>query len=254
MVKKLLLSASVASALFVMASATVAADEKADLLRQQLASTGILDGQEPSSIKPSAMSDVYEITVNGQVLYGRSEGNNLFVGQMVDVKAETANNKKRLEKEKADRLARKKIMEDYGTDKSIVFKADNEKHVISVFTATDCPYCRRFHKEVPALNKAGVTVQYYMYPFRGLGTAGHKKAVSVWCSDDRNAALTKAKSGQSIEDKTCDNPVEEQFALGRKVGVTGTPTAVLSSGELMSPGGMKAAQIVAILDKKEPKK
>lgn len=254
MVKKLLLSASITTALLVMANVTVAADEKADQLKQQLASTGILDGQEPSSIEPSAMSDVYKIVVNGQVLYGRSEGNNLFIGQMVDVKAETAANKARVEKEKAEQVARKKTMEDYGTDKSIVFKADNEKHVISVFTATDCPYCRRFHKEVPALNKAGVTVQYYMYPFRGLGTSGHKTAVSVWCSDDKKAALTKAKSGQTLEAKTCDNPVEEQFALGQKIGVRGTPTAVLSSGELMSPGGMKADQIVAILDKKEPKK
>ena len=248
MIKKLLLSASISAALLVMATTTVTADPKVDTLKEQLSSTGILDGQVPSSIKESAMKGVYEIIVNGQVLHAKSEGNNLFIGQMLDVKAETASYQTHKEKQKAAKLARKQAMDNYGTDKSIIFKADNEKYVISVFTAMDCPYCMKLHKEVPALNKAGVTVQYYSYPFRGLKTSGYQEAVNVWCSDDKKAALTRATSRQSVEEKTCDNPVKEQFALGRSIGVSGTPTAVLSTGELMSPGGKKAPQIVAMIE------
>ena len=43
------------------------------------------------------------------------------------------------------------------------------------------------------------------------------------------------RPGKTIPAKTCDNPVDEHMALGRKVGISGTPAIMLESGEII-PG------------------
>ena len=65
--------------------------------------------------------------------------------------------------------------------------------------------------------------------------------------DDQQAALTDAKSGAEPEPKQCDNPIEEQYILGREVGVTGTP-ALLTSDGMLIPGYMPPAQLRMRLD------
>ena len=42
--------------------------------------------------------------------------------------------------------------------------------------------------------------------------------MAVWCADDRRDALTKAKRGENVERKTCDNPVKAEYELGQKLG------------------------------------
>ena len=51
--------------------------------------------------------------------------------------------------------------------KMIVYKAANEKYVITVFTDISCPYCQNCIK-VPELNKQGVTVRYLAFPRNGV--------------------------------------------------------------------------------------
>ena len=68
------------------------------------------------------------------------------------------------------------------------------------------------------------------------------KAVAVWCADDRLEAMTYAKAGGDPGAKTCSNPVEAHLALGRKLGLRGTPFSVTDTGETingyMPPEGM----------------
>lgn len=42
--------------------------------------------------------------------------------------------------------------------------------------------------------------------------------------------MTKAKRGETIELKSCDNPVKTEYELGQKLGVRGTPSIILESG------------------------
>jgi thiol:disulfide interchange protein DsbC len=71
---------------------------------------------------------------------------------------------------------------------------------------------------------------------------------SVWCSepDQRAENLTRVKNGESIAALACDSPVMDQFELGQKVGVTGTPALVLEDGSLV-PGYMPAARLAQML-------
>ena len=108
-----------------------------------------------------------------------------------------------------------------------------EKTTLTVFTDIDCGYCRKFHQEIPELNELGISVNYMAFPRAGVGSNSLDKYVSVWCADDQQDSMSRAKQRQAVSSKTCANPVEEQYLLGRQLGVNSTPNLVTSTGELI---------------------
>jgi thiol:disulfide interchange protein DsbC len=118
---------------------------------------------------------------------------------------------------------------------------------VTVFTDIDCGYCRRLHTQMADYNNAGISVEYLFFPRAGLGSESFTKAVSVWCAANRNEALTHAKNGDAIENKTCDNPITEEFELGRKIGIAGTPAVIADDGTQIG-GYLTPEQMVARLD------
>ena len=118
----------------------------------------------------------------------------------------------------------------------IVFSPKGEvKHRLLVFTDIDCGYCRRLHSEIEQLQENGVEVRYAAFPRAGIGSDSYNKYVSVYCAKDQNETMTLAKQGETPEVATCDNPVADQYKLGQKLGITGTPTLIFEDGE-MQPG------------------
>jgi thiol:disulfide interchange protein DsbC len=99
-------------------------------------------------------------------------------------------------------------------------------------------------------NEQGIAIHYMAFPRAGIGSDSYDKFVSVWCSDDKKEALTLAKNGTDPVPKTCQNPVADQYELGREVGVTGTPAMLTSDGTLM-PGYMPPAKLREWLDSLE---
>lgn len=129
-----------------------------------------------------------------------------------------------------------------------VFSPDGEvKASVTVFTDVDCGFCRKFHQEVPALNEMGIEVRYLAYPRAGVQSASYNKLVSAWCADDRQTALTRLKAGQSIPPRTCSNPVSEQYLLGQRAGISGTPAVITASGEIVG-GYVPAEQLATVLE------
>jgi thiol:disulfide interchange protein DsbC len=92
----------------------------------------------------------------------------------------------------------------------------------------------------------GITIQYIFFPRTGKDTESYKKAVSVWCADDRKAALTATKKGETIKAKTCNNPVDEHMKLAGEFAVNGTPTIVSEKGTVY-PGYLPAKQLAEML-------
>ena len=105
---------------------------------------------------------------------------------------------------------------------------------------------------MPEINAKGITVEYLMFPRAGLKSESYEKAVSMWCSDDPQQAMTDAKARREIPAKTCENPVATQYNLGQEVGVTGTPALVTKTGKLI-PGYMPADRLAAMLDAEDQK-
>ena len=117
---------------------------------------------------------------------------------------------------------------------------------ILVFTDVDCGYCRKLHREIDEVNRLGIEVRYAFFPRSGPDTESFKKAINVWCGEDRQASMTAAKAGLPLANKVCPNPVLEQFNTGIKVGVRGTPTIFTENGKKI-PGYIAPAELLKLL-------
>ena len=211
-----------------------------DTVRAKLAT--LLPGMQPDSIKPTPIKGLFEVAYGAQVIYVSDNGRYMFRGSLIDL--DRREDLTELTRSKARKIALDKVSE----DEMIVFAPRKTEHTITVFTDIDCPYCRKLHAEISEYDKAGVKVRYLMFPRTGINSPGFKKAVSVWCAEDSSKALTKAKRGESVKEKSCDNPIMQQMELGQSLGVTGTPAIVLESGELM-PGYRPAGEIATMLSR-----
>lgn len=195
-----------------------------------------------TSVKPSVISGLFDVEIAGSgKIYSSASGEYFIAGEMFQVSASGIVNLSDLEKNSL----RSESVEKLKNDDMIVFSPTGKvKGSVYVFTDVDCGYCRLLHKEVPRLNELGVEVKYLAYPRAGIGSESYKKISSAWCSDDKRNALNLLKAGQTIPTNVCaDNPVAKQFALGQKLGVSGTPAIMLDDGTLI-PGYLKADELI----------
>lgn len=194
-------------------------------------------------IVPSSLKGFYEVRLNGgQILYSTEDGQHFFAGDLYRVTPKELVNLTENDRTKV----RKEIMDGIDESEMLVFSPEIRKASITVFTDVDCGYCRKLHREVPELMRMGIAVRYLAYPRAGINSPSYDKIVSAWCAEDPQLAITKAKLGQEIPEKTCDNPVAKHFRLGQEIGVTGTPALVFEDGRLL-PGYLSAAALAAEL-------
>lgn len=208
-------------------------------IKQSLAK--VLPGVTPDQINASPMQGVSEVLVGPRLFYISDDGKYLLQGSLIELET-----RKDISEERRKGI-RLEAINKVGSDNMIVFPAEKERHTITVFTDIDCGYCRKLHNEIDQFNAEGITVRYLMFPRSGVNTPSYDKAVSVWCADDRRAALTRAKAGDDIDARKCDNPVKDQYELGGLLGVTGTPALILDNGELL-PGYVPAKRLAQALD------
>lgn len=197
-----------------------------------------------NTISPSVVDGLYEVLTDRGVYYVSENTQFLVHGNIYDLDNQMEN-----ETEKSLSVLRQARLQAFEKD-MIVYKAEKEKHVVTVFTDTTCGYCQKLHSEMADYNKLGITVRYLAFPRGGLNSSSYNTMVSIWCSDDPKAAMTKAKSRQRVESKTCENNVKDQYHLGQFFGVSGTPALVLEDGSLQ-PGYLPAERLLQVLDLKK---
>lgn len=193
-----------------------------------------------SSIRQSRLEGFYEITMPGGPTLHMNEGADyFFAGDLFLINAEGLINATELVKVER----RKTMLDELDEADMVVFAPRPEltKATITVFTDIDCGYCRKLHLEVPELNRLGIKVRYLAFPRAGVGSESYQKAVSTWCADNPQIAMTQAKSGKEIESKTCPNPVARQYALAGEFGVNGTPAVIYENG-MIQDGYLPAAE------------
>lgn len=195
-----------------------------------------------ASKRETEIPGVYEFISGSKIFYVSQDGNYFIEGNLIDIKANKDLTESRLGE------ARMAQIEKIGLMNMIVFKPKKTKHVIYVFTDIDCGYCRKLHSEIEQYLSAGIEVRYLFFPRAGIDSDSFRKAVAVWCAPDRNSAFTKAKKGESIEMKTCENPIKEHMKLGEELGASGTPMIVTDKGTII-PGYVDAIRLSQGLDK-----
>lgn len=201
----------------------------------------IVPGVPPDRIRASILPGLYEVSFGPTVVYVSADGRYLIQGDLVELESGKNHTRDRRREHRRERMARAKDNE------KIIFGPEDAKYTIDVFTDIDCPYCVRLHNQMAEYNRLGIRIRYLAFPRAGIPSRSYDKAVSVWCSDDKQIAMSKAKSGMRIPEKKCDNPVEKQFALGRAVGVRGTPSLILENGQLV-PGYVQPPELLEMLE------
>jgi thiol:disulfide interchange protein DsbC len=203
-------------------------------------------GMSVKGIKQSQVDGLFVVDIGDlQPIYASKDGNFFLYGEMYAIKnGELLNTTK-----KEISLNRRAILDSELSEKDfITFAATDEKHVITVFTDVDCGYCRKFHGEIEDYNAQGITVNYVAFPRSGLESESYNKIVSAWCSSDPKGTLTALKEGRDPALKLCqDHPVEDHYLLGQRIGITGTPAIISSSGDLL-PGYLPPMELLKKLN------
>jgi len=139
------------------APATDVSNESA--LKQKLTDTL---GVNVSLIQSSPVDGLYQVLTDRGVLYVTKDGTKLFHGNLYDLEQGMKNLT-----EAALAGPRLEMLKPFEKD-MLVYKAKDEKHVITVFTDVDCGYCRKLHNQMQGYNDLGITVRYLAYPRAGV--------------------------------------------------------------------------------------
>jgi len=188
----------------------------------------LIPGSSPDRIAESVIPGLYVVTYGPNVIYITQDGNYVLEGDLLN----TQTRENLTETMRA--TARLKLLNAVDPKTMIIFSPKKVKHTVTVFTDVDCAFCRKLHSQIADYNKYGIAIRYLAFPRTGVNTESYYKAVSVWCSPDRKAALTRAKLGEPLKRTNCDNPVRQQMALADELGVSATPTLILEDGSLIS--------------------
>ena len=191
----------------------------------------LLDGfpeANDAKISESSIQGLYTISIGSQIFYMSQNGKFILQGDIYD--AETGANLT-----ERDRIsARKDFLNQLDEEEMVIFAPDDFKHTVTVFTDVDCGYCRKFHSEIDEVMEQGIRVRYLFFPRNGPDNESWEKAEQVWCSQDRQKAITRAKQGKSLSAKICSKtPVQKHYSVGQMFMVQGTPTMVSDKGKII---------------------
>jgi thiol:disulfide interchange protein DsbC len=206
------------------APAPAAADPRVALLKLLPA------GSKLEDLRPSPIAGIYEFTQGAEISYLTADGKYFIDGNLYDMKSRDNLT------EALRTRARVALINSVPESEMMIFSPPNPKYTITVFTDVDCAYCRKLHSEMAELNRMGIRVRYMFFPRTGPGTESWKKAEVVWCSSNRNEALTRAKTGATLDmNKICSpTPVKREYELGENIGVRGTPAIITESGDYIA--------------------
>jgi len=181
-------------------------------------------------VKETPLPGIFEVLTDGdQILYMDGAGSYLLLGQLIDLKT-------KMNLTEAAKPQREVDFASLPLENAIKYGSGKRK--IVTFEDPDCGYCRKLHPELKTLIKnEDVEVYTFLFPLRSKA-----KSESIWCSDDPAGSLDAAFEGRPVQTKSCDNPLDENIELGRRLGIRGTPMIILDNGKQI-PGYTQADAI-----------
>lgn len=194
-----------------------------------------------ADVSATEFPGLYQVEFSqGGVIYVSESGDFFLSGQLFKIQKEGVVNLT----EQGLTKKRKAILAGIDKRDMITFPAEGDDiKDIYVFTDVSCGFCVKLHNEIADLGKLGIRVNYLAYPRGGANAKAYSTMQSVWCSDDPQGAMTAAKAGERVQENKCSSTtVLDQFALGNRVGVSGTPAIVFEDGSLM-PGYRPSAEL-----------
>ena len=198
---------------------------------------GRLGGVKVDAVSKTAYLGLYEVRVESEILYTDEKMNYIFSGNILDGKTMQNLTEKRQRELSAVKW------ENLPLESAVKTVRGNGKRVLAVFSDPNCPYCKRFEKDLAKVND--VTVYTFLYPILSQDSIDKSKA--VWCAADKSKAWNELMlNGTAPALARCDTPIEKNLALGRKYRVNGTPTLIFANGERV-PGAIPQEQMEKLL-------
>jgi thiol:disulfide interchange protein DsbC len=226
---------------FAVAALAQAADKPEDAAARAVLKE-VVPQAKVDTVEAAPIPGFRQAIVGSQMVYISDDGQYMLQGTLYDAASRKDLTGARLA------VDHKKKVDAVPLSKRIVFAPQGKpKYKITVFTDLDCGYCRKLHSQIAEYNKEGIEVDYLFFPRSGPNSPSYDKAVSVWCAKDRNGAFTAAKAGKTPTPAKCDNPVADEYNLGREVGVDGTPTIFAEDGSKIG-GYLPPAEMLAKLE------
>jgi len=202
-----------------------------------------LNGVKVDAVVKTPYLGLYEVRMDSEILYTDEKMNYIFSGNIIDSK-----NMQNLTERRLRELTAVK-WENLPLDSAFKTVRGNGKRMLAVFSDPNCPYCKRFEKDLAKVDD--ITIYTFLYPI--LSQDSHDKSKAVWCSADKVKAWSDwMLNGIAPTAGRCDSPVEKNVELGRKYRINGTPTVIFVNGERV-PGAIPAEQVEKLLAQAEKK-
>ena len=189
------------------------------------------------SIQKTDYNDLYEVFIGSQIIYTNDTFDFLIVeGRVVDPKTKIDLTELRLEE-----LTRIDFKDLPLLDAIKVVKG-NGKRKIAIFSDVDCPYCKRLEKNELS-NIDNITIYTFLYPL-AIHPEAEEKSKKIWCAKDRAKAWNEYifKDKLPINPGDCKTPINRIVKLGKDLGISSTPTIILSNGKRV-PGAIPYKQL-----------
>jgi thiol:disulfide interchange protein DsbC len=193
-----------------------------------------------TDVKESGLPGLYEVYMGRNIAYTDDGGRLFLFGHLYDMATQ-----RDLTAERMDALNRVDFSSLPLQDAIKTVRGNGQK-VVAVFSDPDCPYCKKLEQELAKVDD--LTVYIFEMPLEQLHPGAKAKAVSIWCSENREQAWKDALLyGKEPKKASCENPVSRNISLGESLGINGTPTIIASDGRIKA-GAVPAPELSAWLD------
>jgi thiol:disulfide interchange protein DsbC len=196
-----------------------------------------LSGAKVDAVTKTPYLGLYEVRMDNEIVYTDEKVSYIFTGNIIDAK-----NMQNLTEKRMRELSAIK-WENLPLETAVKTVRGNGKRTLAVFSDPNCPYCKRFEKDLAKVDD--ITIYTFLYPI--LSQDSIDKAKAVWCSADKSKAWSELLlNGTAPAAARCDTPIDKTLQLGRKYHVNGTPTLVFANGERV-PGAIPSDRLEKLL-------
>jgi thiol:disulfide interchange protein DsbC len=132
------------------------------------------------------------------------------------------------------------------TDDAILLGNPEAANKIIVFTDPHCPYCVKLHEVMKAAveKRADLLFQIKMLPLK---PSSKKVAETLVCTQSLEQ-LDAAYAQKPLPEKNCEGrAIEQNLALAKSIGISGTPALVLPNGQI-APGYRPLPALLELID------
>jgi thiol:disulfide interchange protein DsbC len=205
------------------------------------------------SITKTPHLGLYEMVVDGEVVYTDPDFTYLLVGSLIETKTKTNltdARQREIEDKKLKSLAFP--FDQLPLDLAIKKVKGDGSRKVAVFSDPDCPFCRRLEKDLEKISNA--TIYIFLFPIEQLHPKAPEISRAIWCAPDRVKAWDEYMlKGVVPKSPKCDNPIDKIVAFGQSKKINGTPTIFFADGKRV-PGAIPAERFEELLKGGSPGK